>query len=332
MEDIVRSLLSRRETVSSGLVASVAGVTRQAAHYHLARMVREGELVRSGSGRGARYSSLADFARTCGIDGLDEHRTWLEVLDAVSPLRDASTNVGSILSYAFTEILNNAIDHSRGTAATVRVWVGQTDIAFEIVDDGVGAFRTIRERFGLADEFAALQELAKGKVTTDPDRHSGEGIFFTSRAVDLFLIESGDLRWTVDNRRHDEAVGRSTSVAGTRVRCEVSRATQRVLSQVFDAYTTDSGELGFTRTSVRVRLYEIGGTGFVSRSEAKRLGGRLEGFEEVEVDFAGVEDVGQGFVDELFRVWPRYHPETRLVPVNMVGPVARMVARALAGS
>jgi hypothetical protein len=43
----------------------------------------------------------------------------------------------------------------------------------------------------------------------------------------------------------------------------------------------------------------------VSGSEAERL---LEGvdadFDAVDVDFTGVTDVGQGFVDELLQVWP----------------------------
>jgi len=46
------------------------------------------------------------------------------------------------------------------------------------------------------------------------------------------------------------------------------------------------------------------------------MGAQLEMFDEVEIDFAGMEQVGQGFVDELFRVWQRQHPGTRLVPVN----------------
>jgi len=33
--------------------------------------------------------------------------------------------------------------------------------------------------------------LAKGKLTTDPKRHSGEGIFFSSRMFDEFDILSG---------------------------------------------------------------------------------------------------------------------------------------------
>ena len=46
------------------------------------------------------------------------------------------------------------------------------------------------------------------------------------------------------------------------------------------------------------------------------------------LDFTGVEGVGQGFADEVFRVWAKQHLETRLNPENMTEPVAFMVERA----
>jgi len=67
----------------------------------------------------------------------------------------------------------------------------------------------------------------------------------------------------------------------------------------------------------------------VSRSEAKRLLAGLEGLREAELDFRGVESVGQGFVDDLFRVWTRNHPDTELVPTEMNEAVRFMVERGL---
>jgi len=77
-----------------------------------------------------------------------------------------------------------------------------------------------------------------------------------------------------------------------------------------------------------VRLYAIG-TEFVSRSQAKRLVHGLERFREVVLDFEGVDLVGQGFADEVFRVWARQHPEVRLIPTGMSEPIAFMVERAI---
>ncbi|MFT4843133.1 MAG: hypothetical protein ACI85K_001160 [Hyphomicrobiaceae bacterium] len=41
-----------------------------------------------------------------------------------------------------------------------------------------------------------------------------------------------------------------------------------------------------------------------------------------------VDGVGQGFTDEVFRVWANRHPEVLLAPVNKVEPVQFFVERA----
>jgi hypothetical protein len=174
-----------------------------------------------------------------------------------------------------------------------------------------------RDGLALASDFESVQELSKGKRTTDRARHTGEGIFFTSKAVDIFRLTSSGIRWTVDNIRGDVALGSAPLVRGTSVECQIDPQTDRDLATVFREFTSDHD---FVRTRPVVKLFEIG-TSFVSRSEAKRL---LEGldvdFEVVEVDFTGVNDVGQGFVDELFRVWPSEHPGKTVIPVKVDNP------------
>lgn len=329
VKDVIRLLLADRLAISTGDVVAATGLTRQAVHYHLAEMVRTGELVRTGAGRGARYRRHTRFSRSYPLAGLAEDSVWEEVRGSIPEVAGASEHVRSILGYAFTEMLNNAIEHSGGNEAHIAWWVRPESIGFEIADDGDGLFVHVRRRLMLPDDFAVIQELSKGKLTTDPEHHTGEGIFFTSKVLDRFELHSGDLRWVVDNLRQDQAVGEAPRRRGTRVRGDLSPITERTLQQVFDAYA-EPGAFAFTRSSVVVPLFESGDR-FLSRSEARRIGHRLEAFREVVLDFSGVRDVGQGFVDELFRVWAREHPETRLVPINMSGAVERMVRRGLPG-
>ena len=67
------------------------------------------------------------------------------------------------------------------------------EVKFTIKDDGIGIFTKIQQDFNLSDKRHSILELAKGKLTSDPLRHSGEGIFFTSRMFDRFVILSEDL-------------------------------------------------------------------------------------------------------------------------------------------
>jgi hypothetical protein len=56
--------------------------------------------------------------------------------------------------------------------------------------------------------------------------------------------------------------------------------------------------------------------------------GNLEKFRAVVLDFTGVEEIGQGFADEVFRVWQASHPDIKLQAVSMSAPVAFLVRRA----
>ena len=328
IREIVNEMLRDKPTLRAGELAAQVKISRQAAHRHLARLVREEILLRQGEGRGTCYRAAnpPESVRRYRRKGLAEESVWGEMRGRLAALADGpSENVESILQYAVTEIVNNSIDHSGGEWVDVRLRATGSSVAFEVIDDGVGIFEHLRARMGLPDKLSALQELSKGKLTTLPERHSGEGIFFVSKIADFFEIESDDLAWRADNRRGDASVGNIPSRNGTRVRFEVDLSKRRTLPELFSEYTE---EFEFVKTRIVVKLFESGER-FISRSEAKRVLHGLERFKEVTLDFRGVTEIGQGFADETFRVWPSAHPEIRMVPVNMCPAVEFMVKRAL---
>lgn len=67
----------------------------------------------------------------------------------------------------------------------------------------------------------------------------------------------------------------------------------------------------------------------VSRSQAKRLCHRFDKFKEIEMDFSGISDIGQGFAHEIFVVYHNEHPEVKLIPTNMNEAVEKMVNHVL---
>lgn len=264
------------------------------------------------------------WQRELTLLGLSEDVVWRQVAKDLD--LEQQSPAGRIAGYAFTEMLNNAIDHSGSQSVTITWWTSADQWTFEARDYGVGVYPKLREGLHLASDFEAVQELSKGKRTTDRARHTGEGIFFTSKVVDLFRLTSSGVRWTVDNLRHDAALGMVPVSEGTAVVCQIDPQTDRAISSIFHQFTRDHA---FIRTRPVVKLFEIG-TVFVSRSEARRLLDGLEAdFDTVEVDFTGVSDVGQGFVDEMLRVWPAAHPGKTVVPTNMNDAVNFMIRRGL---
>jgi anti-sigma regulatory factor (Ser/Thr protein kinase) len=322
----ILALVQKLGHVTSGRVAAKLGVTRQAAHRKLQALADRGDLVLRGAGRGAVWEPAATATRRFRYENvaLAEDRVLDQIAGEVPVLRKLQGPARSAVNYVVTEMVNNAIDHSSARAIEISVEPRKRGLAVEVSDDGVGAFAHLREGLGLASELEAIQELSKGKVTTDPARHTGEGVFFTSKVADRFELEANGLRWIVDNERNDVTVAPAARKKGTRVRIELSVPPKRALADVFDEWTTDAV---FDRTRTVVKLFALG-VDFVSRSEARRLLHGLERFREVVLDFGGVEAVGQGFVDEVFRVWHHAHPEVRLVPRHANETVAFMLGRA----
>ncbi len=364
---------------SSTEVARRLGVSRQAAHARLRRLVEAGHAVREGAARATRYrlpgdrgalprerprpgstapdaggaqpvpgATPATAAGTAArvsaagtatpeataairswewrflLAGLAEHEVFEQVAAEVEAIGRLEGEDAGLLAYVVTELVNNAIDHSSGREVRIAAELRGAWLVVEIEDDGVGAFAHVREAFDLPSDLAAIQELSKGKTTTAPERHTGEGLFFSSKAVEFFRLESGGLAWIVDNARDDMAVERvDPPRRGTLVRVELDLASLRSLRAIFDEYTED---YVFSKTRTVIRLFGIG-VRFVSRSEAKRLLHGLERFREVVLDFRGVESVGQGFVDEVFRVWAGAHPEVKLRPIHMNEAVEFMLER-----
>ncbi len=194
-------------------------------------------------------------------------------------------------------------------------------------ETGIGVFKNIMITRKLASEQEAIQDLLKGKQTTVPDRHTGEGIFFTSKAADSLEIKSSNKKLLFDNHVGDAFVRDVKARKGTQIDFWIALDSPRELEAVFRGYTSE--ELAFDRTTVAVKLYKMD-SGFVSRSQARRVLAGLEKFKTIALDFANVTLVGQGFIDEVFRVWRSHHPEKVIEVRNADQNVQFMIDRHLA--
>jgi hypothetical protein len=201
-----------------------------------------------------------------------------------------------------------------------------------IYDDGVGIFDKIQDAFNLADKRQALFELSKGKLTTAPDWHSGEGVFFTSKMFDEFAISANGLNFGHDmDSSLDKLPEKPADLqTGTRVFMSVALDTQLTTSQVFQQFMNAPEDFDFSKTLVPMKLARLGQEQLISRSQAKRLVARFDRFKTVTLDFAGIEEIGQAFADELFRVYRLAHPIIELEPINMTRQVEQMWIRAVA--
>lgn len=334
-EDVRKFILQNVEK-HPGDIAKVASehfsITRQAISKHLQRLVSEQAITESGKTRNRAYqlATLSQWLKQYKLGPeLTEDRVWREDVQAV--LGAMPDNVIAIWQHGFTEIFNNALDHADARTIAVRLKKTAVDTEMLIADDGVGIFRKIQKAHNLLDERHAVLELSKGKLTTDPKNHSGEGIFFTTRMFDEFCILSGGVYFGHKiGRTHDYALDTSNDpVDGTTVVMTLNNHTSRTVRKVFDTYA-EPEDAGFTKTVVPVDLARYGNENLVSRSQAKRVLARVEKFKRVIFDFVDVPTIGQAFADEIFRVFAERYPGIELIPVKYNAEVKKMIDRALA--
>lgn len=304
-------------------------ISRQAASRHL-HALEEAGLVRSEGAKNVKKSTLIPLKQTSWtfrLAGLKEDVVWLE---SIAPLiADLPGNVREIWQYGATEMINNALDHSEGLNLSIYFSRNAIDCELTITDDGEGIFHRIQRLTGLYDARESILELAKGKLTTDPQNHSGEGIFFTSRAFDSFAIISRNLYFTHQTEKDDWLIDIDSDTPGTSIYLRLSNTCPRTMKELYDEYA-EPDEYSFNKTRVPVKLARYEGEKLVSRSQAKRLVSRFEKFSTVILDFEDVEEIGQAFADEIFRVFASNHPEVKLITAHATDAVNKMILRSLA--
>lgn len=235
-------------------------------------------------------------------------------------LKDLPQNVRGIWDYILGEMINNVIDHSDAETLLIQVNKSSMMTKLWIVDNGIGIFKKIKEHFGMRTLDEAICELFKGKLTTDPTNHSGEGIFFSSRLADLFVICSDEKYFSINKYDNDVLLNAPEFNKGTLILIELSNTSNKKAADIFNQYAQVDG--GFQVT--RIPLRNMFDSAPVSRSQAKRVCMRLEKFEEVIFDFDGLDWMGQGFAHQIFIVFQNEHPDITLKPVNMSKSVEQM--------
>ncbi len=328
-EELRQYILEHAETKPKDFISLTIqkyNITRQAVHKHIRILIEQGSLTRIKNGQ-YELRPQEEWSTTIPIsDKTSEDVIWRnEIAQRIGQLPDNALN---IWHYGFTEMFNNVIDHSESESVSVIIKKTAYSTEMSILDLGVGIFNKIRKAMNLLDERHAVLELTKGKLTTDPSRHSGEGIFFTSRMFDKFSILSGGVFLSHDyGKEEDWILENQENENGTLISMKLINNTSRTTNEIFGKFTSGDN-FGFTKTVVPVRLAQYGNEKLVSRSQAKRLLERIDRFIIVMFDFTQVESVGQAFADEVFRVFANQHPHIEIIPFNANSTVMQMIQRA----
>jgi anti-sigma regulatory factor (Ser/Thr protein kinase) len=332
---LILNTLKKHGRVTTADLVGLTGLSRAYAQRFLKDLAYEGAIVLMGKANQAHYilpskkgASMAkplSVRRVMTNKGLTEDKVLREIKEKSAIFQGVAGNVSSIIDYSFTEMLNNAIEHSASEKVDVIMTKTATDIRFTVADRGIGIFNNIMKKKRLGTTIAAIQDLLKGKETTAPEAHSGEGIFFTSKIADLLTIKSLEKKLVYDNTRQDIYVKDLRPVRGTRVDFVLGLRSKKKLVDLFAKYADESFK--FSKTGVKVKLYHQD-VDYVSRSQARRILTGLEKFKTIELDFQDVKTIGQAFADEVFRIWQAQHQDVKFVIKDANENVMLMIKRA----
>ncbi|WP_439327589.1 STAS-like domain-containing protein [Lonepinella sp. BR2357] len=327
----ILQFVKQHPTKTAEELAQFLGIARQNASRKLRGLVDNNLLSMSGRGRATRYDLVESVHSFCfdTVKPLDEYLVFSQTLQPL--IKGLNNNVVESLQYGFTEMFNNAIDHSEGTEISVEIRTTPISTFVSITDNGLGIFEKIQKAFDLVDIRQSIFELSKGKLTTDSKNHTGEGIFFSSKIFDFFCISSKGWAFVHNGNQIDVMYEHDIeNIDGTKVMFEISHLTEKTCKEIFDEFAMPD-EFSFAKTIVPINLAKHEGEFLISRSQAKRLVARFEHFQIVILDFAGVSSIGQAFADQLFRVYQNEYPNIELISINANLDVQDMINRAILG-
>ena len=336
MKDKILAKIKRDGEARVADFVKQTGFTRAYIQRFFKELVDSGQIVRIGQTRNARYvmsetvesvvAETTEFTlRLKNID-LSEDKVLDQIKRETAIFVKLPRNVTKIVDFAFTEVLNNAIEHSLAPNIVIRMTRSNNILSFSITDNGIGIFQNIMNQRGLDSLLDAIRELMKGKQTTLPEAHSGQGLFFTSRLADKLIIYGSNYKLIFNNIIDDVFLEGAKNRKGTKVQFEIGTNSKTVIKTVFDRYT-EPEQFEFDKTEINVKMYKLD-TDLISRSQARRLLANLDDFQTIVLDFREVKAIGQGFADEIFRVWKTHNKEKIISAINANEEVLFMIKHA----
>ena len=332
----ILNIIKTKHRISMAELVDKFGFSRAYLNRVINELIQDNLVVRIGQTNNVRYvlntqAALLQekiiFRGSYPNKGLDEYRIFRDIVNKNRKIfADLNKNVYKIIEFTFSEMLNNAIEHSQTDKIDILISRLDNKISFFIKDYGVGILNNLIEKKRLSSQYEAIQDLLKGKQTTEPELHSGQGIFFTSKIADRFIIFSQEKSLIFDNNIDDIFIKSKKKTKGTRILFEISLKSKKKLVDIFNQFS--DSEHKFDTTNIKVKLYQYADS-LVSRSQARRILSGLDDFSKIILDFGKVDTVGQGFADEIFRVYKNKYPDKKIEYINFNPDVEFMIKRSL---
>ena len=274
------------------------GLSRQAILKHMHTLISEDRVVAYGKTRDRFYEliPLVNFSKTVDIKNSFFPDEILKK-QILPNLNSVALNIYEICEFSIMALLSNALDHAQATKLHYKLYVSPNDVHFVLSDNGIGIFENLNNSLILEDIQVAAIEIAKGRITTDPQNHGGDELMTVIHLFDKVTIDSSGICLTYYNKKNEWTVTRSSQQKGTRIHLEIKSNSRRTCQEIFRQIFDRENKL----VRIPVNLVRSDGEQVNSRIQAQSLLHNIKDLTEIEFDFKNIELIGPAFADELVR-------------------------------
>ena len=275
------------------------GVSRQAVNRHMINLIKENKIVAHGNTKGRHYELMpqANYSKKISMEDIKGSRKFLD--DFILPhIELLPKNIYEIFEYSAGSLINNIVDHAKATSVYFKIFINHEEAHLVLTDNGVGLFENIYKGLSLSSTQMAAMEIAKGNVTTDPDRHSGDELNTIIHLFDKAIIDSANKSLRYFNNNNCWEINPSRHQNGTRIHLQINPNSDRTCADVFHRIFKKEKK----KIRIPLNLLNMSEKKIVnSRSYAENILRNIDNYKKIEFDFNKIDLISPAFADELAR-------------------------------
>lgn len=143
----------------SKYVSEAFKISTSTVHNYLKKLIEDGIIVKDGKDKYSLKTERSFFSvSNSAAKKPTEESVFRNTL--MPKITDLPSNVKAIWEYSFTEMVNNAIEHSESDNIWILIEKNALNTSVYIMDDGIGVFRKIQEHFDYDSLDDAVIELS----------------------------------------------------------------------------------------------------------------------------------------------------------------------------
>jgi len=303
------------------------GISRQAIHKHMNRLIKENKVIAHGATKGRYYEliPIVNFVKTVNLNSNFNPNSIIK--DYVLPhLEFLPKNIFEIFEFSTGVLLNNVKDHSGASSVYYKLFISYQEAHFIINDNGIGIFEHIKSALKLTSNRLAALELAKGQANSDSHKHSGDELNAVINLFDNVKIESSGKLLRFLNSKKEWTIEHSPQIKGSRIHLKIKSSSSRTCSEVFDKIF----QIDQNKIRIPLNLLGLSESKIVNpRGKAESVLRNINKYHKVEFDFKSIDLIGPSFANELIRKTKEKNKTVDIKWINTNKTVDLLMSRAL---